>query len=387
MSPGGDQSHLLNPFPFLAHLEILPEWEAPAQQFLTSGGPVMVLGAPDTGKSTLSRYLLYRAFTAGLPAALVDLDVGQSHLGPPTALGLGFYPPRRPGDDSLFPDGLWFIGQTSPVGAILEVSVGCRVLVDDAAHRGVRHVVINTSGMVTGPGAWRLKKAQMELLQPPLLISLEREEELTPLLRCLMGKDDETSSLKAGNRKPKTALLRLPVSSRVIRRSPEERRRYREERFRRYFHKARRLILPWPGLVWDGQPWGLGDPVEKAELGYWSRHLGVPALYGERQERRVVVLVEVPPPELHRPARPGLPEGEAVHWISWQGLYYRLVGLLDAAHRTLALGIILPGPWDPQGLALWTPLPPGLASQTRFVKLGKIKLSLEGRELLSPDTF
>lgn len=417
MSPDGDRPDLLNFFPFLAQMEVLPEWEAAVQEFLKAGGPVMVLGGPDTGKSTLSRYLLYRAFTAGLPAALVDLDLGQSHLGPPTALGLGLYPPRRPGDDSLFPDGLWFIGQTSPVGAILEVSVGCRVLVDEAARRRVRHVVVNTSGLVAGPGAWRLKKAQVVLLQPPLLLSLERAGELTPLLRALVGKESDgekdepghsrhqtlpplvggggeegenpqshtTPSPKIENRKPKTLLLRLPVSSRVIRRSPEDRRRYREERFRRYFRKARRLTLPWPGLVWEGQPWGLGDPVEEAELGQWSHQLGVPAFYGERQERRVVLLLEDPPPEPRRPAHPDRPEGEAVHWISWKGLHLRLVGLLDAAHRTLALGIILPGPWNPRTLALWTPLAPGMAFQTRFIKLGKMKLTLEGRELLSPD--
>jgi len=80
-------------FPFLARLEVLPEWEAAAGRFLELGGAVMVLGAPDTGKSTLCRYLVYRAFAAGHPAALVDLDLGQSHLGPPTTLALALILP------------------------------------------------------------------------------------------------------------------------------------------------------------------------------------------------------------------------------------------------------------------------------------------------------
>jgi polynucleotide 5'-hydroxyl-kinase GRC3/NOL9 len=380
MTPGGDKpdSH----FPFLSRMEVLPEWETAARLFLELGGPVMVLGAPDTGKSTLSRYLLYRAFTAGLPAALVDLDLGQSHLGPPAALGLGLYPPRLPGDDSLIPDGLWFIGQTSPVGAILEVSVGCRVLADDAARRGVRHLVVNTSGLVAGPGAWRLKKAQMELLRPPLILALNREGELTPLLRGLVGKEGGESGPETGDRGPGTRLACLPVSSRVIRRSPEERRLYREERFRRYFEKSRRLALPWSSLVWEGQPWGLGEPLAGPELADWSRRLGVPALYGERQARRVVLLLQDPLPEHHRHALQDRPPGEAALWISWTGLHLRLVGLLDAGHRTLALGLIFPGPWEPQSLTLWTPLPPPLAPQVQFIKLGKMKLTPDGRELL-----
>jgi polynucleotide 5'-hydroxyl-kinase GRC3/NOL9 len=382
MTPRGEKSDPVQHFPFLARMEILPAWEDAAGQFLKAGGPVMVLGAPDTGKSSLSRYLLYRAFIAGKPAALVDLDVGQSHLGPPGALGLALYPPRLPGDDSLFPDSLWFIGQTSPVGAILEVSVGCRVLADEAARQGVRHLVVNTSGLVAGPAALLLKKAQVELLRPPLLLGLERDGELTPLLRGLVGKEADEIGPGTGHRGPGAILVRLPVSSRVIRRSPEDRRRYREERFRRYFQKGRRLALPWPALVWDGQPWGLGEALAAPELADWSRRLGVPALYGERRERRVFVLLERPLPENHRDALQAHPEEEAVHWISWESLQLRLAGLLDGGHRTLALGIILPGAFDPPNLALWTPLAPNLAPRVRFIKLGKMRLTPEGQELV-----
>ena len=88
---------------------------------------------------------------------------------------------------------------------------------------------------------------------------------------------------------------------------------------------------------------------------------------------------EPPPPHLHL----SLPEeGRGpVQWLSWPALHFRLVGLLDAAHRTLALGLILPYPWDPEALALWTPLTPASAPRVRFLKAGKMKVSLEGREL------
>ena len=56
----GDDSHDLEHFPFLAHLEVLPEWADAARLFLEHGGPAMVLGAPDTGKSTLGELLSRR---------------------------------------------------------------------------------------------------------------------------------------------------------------------------------------------------------------------------------------------------------------------------------------------------------------------------------------
>ncbi|MEW6659953.1 MAG: Clp1/GlmU family protein [Thermodesulfobacteriota bacterium] len=368
MPPGGDDSQDLDHFPFLARLEILPEWEAAARLFLERGGAAMVLGAPDTGKSTLSRYLLYKTFAAGLPGALVDLDLGQSHLGPPTALGLGLFPPRLPGDNSLFPESLYFIGQTSPVGSILEVAVGCRVLMEQAARQGVSRVVVNTSGLVHGPGALRLKKAQVELLQPRFILALQRHRELEPLLQALGGEADPGE--------PGWTVRSLPVSSRVTRKTPEDRRRYREERFRRYFQEARRLVLPWRSLVWEGLPWGKGEPLASGELQRLGKMAGVPVLYGEATGARRVLLVAEPPPG-NWPLAPG----ESLHWLTWSGMHLRLVGLLDGARRTLALGLILPSPWNPEEMAFWTPLSPDAASRVHFLQVGKMRVSLTGKEM------
>jgi polynucleotide 5'-hydroxyl-kinase GRC3/NOL9 len=361
-------------FPFLATLEVLPEWEAAAELYLSAGGAVMVLGAPDTGKSTLCHYLVYRTFRAGEPAAFIDLDLGQSHLGPPATLGLDLFPPRRPGDEEVHPEALFFIGRTSPVGAILEVAVGSRVLADLAAARGCSRVVVNTSGLVQGAGALILKRAQVELLRPSLILGLQRHRELEPLLRGLgAGERGEANS--------PLPFLRLPVSSRARRRGPEERRTYREARFRRYFQGARRLARPWRDLVWEGLPWGHGDPLEPQALEHFRRSLGVEPLYGESQGRRAVLLLAQSPAE-PRPANSwARGEWDRVHWLTWPSLHLRLVGLLDGRRRTLGLGLILPGPWDPENLALWTPVAPETLSGVRVVKAGKMRLNLRGQEL------
>ena len=57
------------------------------------------------------------------------------------------------------------------------------------------------------------------------------------------------------------------------------------------------------------------------------------------------------------------------------------MGLLDGGRRTLGLGLIIPGPWDPENLALWTPVAPEALSRVRFVKVGKMRLNLRGQEL------
>jgi polynucleotide 5'-hydroxyl-kinase GRC3/NOL9 len=357
-------------FPFLARLDTPPAWEDAARRFLEQGGPVMVLGAPDTGKSTLCRYLVYKTFAGGRPAALVDLDLGQSHLGPPGALGLELFPPRLPGDDSLHPDGLYFIGQTSPLGSTLEVAVGCRALADQAARRGVDRLVVNTSGLVHGPGALRLKRAQVELLQPRLLLGLQRGEELELLLQGLGGNRIDGANPRGWS------VLRLPVSALATGKTPEERRHYREVRFRSYFQEARRLSLPWRTLVWEGLPWGRGEPLAPGELEQYTNNLGVGVLYGEISGGRTALLTAEPPP-----GRPHPGPGESLNWLTWSAMHYRLVGFLDGARRTLGLGLILPSPFHPEEMAFWTPLGQAAAGGTRFLKVGKMRVSLTGKEL------
>jgi polynucleotide 5'-hydroxyl-kinase GRC3/NOL9 len=374
----------------------LPEWESAAQRFLEVGGTVMVLGGADTGKSTFCRYLIYRAYLAGEPVALVDLDLGQSHLGPPTCLGLGLFPPRFPGDDGLFPEGLYFIGDTSPVGAILEVAVGCRALVDLANRQGVKRVVVNTSGFIQGPGAGLLKRAEVELLNPSLLFALERHQELKFLLRYLGALPVEEPPILAGQFPPPRVggergegepsgfsneshnslnsvptifsqgqgdhepsgrpLVRLPVSSRVLIRSPEDRRRYRKERWRGYFEKAGRLTLPWGSMIWEGLPLRPQEPLEAGDRPRLGEDLGVP-----------------------EPPAPLAVDHLSPFFLDWLNL--RLAGLLDGLRRTLALGLILPEPEGAESLALWTPLPREAVPRVRFLKVGKIRVTPEGREL------
>ena len=54
---------------------------------------VCVVGANDTGKSSLCRYLVSHFRQQGRKVALVDADLGQSTLGPPASVSMKVFSP------------------------------------------------------------------------------------------------------------------------------------------------------------------------------------------------------------------------------------------------------------------------------------------------------
>lgn len=185
-------------------------------------GRILVLGAPDRGKSTFCAYLAWHLLHRGHQPAYVDADVGQKDIGPPATISLG-YPRLDRALQELPPAALYFVGAVTPVAHLLPMVVGTRQLVERA---GRAFIIINTSGLVTGVGQI-LKTYQIDLLRPDVIVALEQERELEAVL--------------AAHRH--FAILRLSPSPRARGKSTELRRLKRQEAFCHYFRSAREFRL------------------------------------------------------------------------------------------------------------------------------------------------
>ncbi len=143
---------------------------------------VALIGALDSGKTTLSKTIIERAVSLGRTAALIDADLGQKAVGPPTAVGLKVV--RDPEDIGALEraDSLYFVGAISPEEHLLSVVAGTARLVGKARELGAELVVVDTSGLVSGWAGQTLKFHKLELIQPDMVIGLHRGEELAPLL-------------------------------------------------------------------------------------------------------------------------------------------------------------------------------------------------------------
>ncbi len=347
-------------------LDVPAVWQDAAAAALAVQGVVLVVGGPDSGKSTLCRHLLQSARDQGRSVAFIDADLGQSHLGPPTTIGLNFYPPHPPDDFGLQPDRLYFIGQTSPSGRMLETVVGLRGLVA-AARRRCRLILVNTSGFISGPAAVRLKTAKAEVLRPRLGLVLVRGNETASLLPPLTLLCQETRL--------------LPVSHQARLKSWEERRRYREERFAAFFAKARPQRFPLAGRCWLDFPWAQGLEITTAEKQELQELAETVIWRAERSGGFVYLVTAAPLPEAAQSLLAARLSPERLVWTAWPNLEFRLVGLLDKDMLTLSLGILLDMAWHQEELTLLTPLPDQKLPAVRFLRLGKLRLTPSGQEL------
>ncbi|MBU1487501.1 hypothetical protein KKH56_05580, partial [bacterium] len=65
-----------------------PEWETILHVLGENKGITVLLGASDTGKTCLARYLVKGLLQKNIKTSLVDSDIGQSTLGVPGAIGM-----------------------------------------------------------------------------------------------------------------------------------------------------------------------------------------------------------------------------------------------------------------------------------------------------------
>ena len=190
-------------------------------------GTVMVIGAPDTGKSTLAVHLYQSLCQRGRRAAYLDADVGQSILGLPTTLNLALA--QNPGDPSFPPQGAraaYFVGAVTPRGHMLPTVIGSFRLQQKALELGAEVIVVDTTGLVDGShGGKALKQWKIELLVPGVVIGLQRGRELEPILWPL-------------RRDGRVRCVELAVSPHVAVRSREARIARRQEALTRYLRGA-----------------------------------------------------------------------------------------------------------------------------------------------------
>lgn len=185
---------------------------------------IMLVGGPDSGKTTLAETLLDLLSREG-PTGILDLDMGQSHIGPPTTLAWGLVEGGFRSWADIAAEEIYFTGTLSPVGSMLPSITGARLLMDSAIERCAR-LVIDTTGLVAGAPGRIYKQYKIDLLRPDLVIALEYGSELEHILAPYSRMD-------------RPAIVRLDPSPFARAKGVPVRAGHRAALFRAYFEKSR----------------------------------------------------------------------------------------------------------------------------------------------------
>lgn len=302
-----------------------PSWKAAFAE-LRATRAILLLGATDTGKTTFMMWLANALYAEGRRVAIVDADIGQSSVGPPTTIGLGVVAQRLQSLREVAPRHVFFVGSTSPRGHLLPMVVGTRRLMDRALALPVDHVIIDTCGFITGQAGRALQQYTISLLDPETVV-------------CLQQADECEGLLQAYRRRQRPRILRLRASPARRRRSAEERRAFRKRALQRYFANPTPIMLPWDNLDLVDTPLWCGVPVDRTRYVALC-HPGCPEICWMERDGHDLLVVTRDHLTSSNLADIERAVGLRVHTWSVEALHGTLLGLLDHTTEVLGLGIL-----------------------------------------------
>jgi len=231
-------------------IRVQKEWQSLHERLQSEGGSVYVLGMTDRGKSTFCRHMIGEV-AAQESAGYLDLDCGQSTIGPPATLGLGIFRGAAVSADEVH---LRFAGSTSPRGHFIQILAGACCLRRKADEEGLPATVIDSPGYVLGAPAAEFHIQLIDCLRPDHLVAFQRSFEMESILATF-------------RRRQGLCIHRFAVPPTVRVRSRIERQRYREARFGDYFAGALHHEIAYRGLGVHG------SIPEPCQAGSWRNRL------------------------------------------------------------------------------------------------------------------
>jgi polynucleotide 5'-hydroxyl-kinase GRC3/NOL9 len=346
-------------------------WEIVSQEIASMKKPntVMVMGEVDSGKTSFCVYLANKALKRKLNVAVIDGDLGQSDIGPPTTIGfchIGV--PVRDLFELEAEDG-YFVGVTSPSSVIDKVETKLADLKNRVLGTNVDFLILNTDGWVDGEDAIRYKAHLAERVMPDIVVGIQRENELDPIL----------STLKDA----RTIAVNCPLT--IRKRNREQRKILRQLSYKKYLKgaKVRSFSLNWTRV--EGTFLTSGKSTNTERIAKIKELLGGinPIYYEETPTAVLIVLrknrwVDETQTEMFEEilgkrvtmTREGEEEG-------------LLVGLGSKEGRFLGIGIIHGIDYKRRVMKVYTPV----SAEVSSVSLGQVKLDDKGRELGASQVF
>jgi len=328
---------------------------------------IMIVGAIDVGKTSFCAYLANIALREKRRVAIVDADLGQSDLGPPSTISFSRITKSIRDPFEIGAEGIRFIGVTSPSSALSEVIDGIAEMVDKVKP-GIDLLIVNTDGWVEGEDAVRYKLALAKRIKPSMLIGIQEQNELTFLLGALA----EVKSVS------------IESSPAVRKRDREERKLLRELGYKKYLKRATVQSFPLNWIKVTGVPFGSGSPPSRNRIDKIVEQIGTTPLYCEETPSTIFIALskeQWADEEIAKTLESTLNKTVKIVWEGdEEGL---LAALHDKNDSFLGIGIIEQFDYERQVLKIYTNVKQSIVS----IHVGQVKLDKSGKELEQSSAF
>ena len=254
-------------------------WSKPVQTALElqKKPVIIVLGGVDSGKSSFITYLLNRFVAHQRKVAVLDGDLGQSDIGPVASVGLGLA--TKPVSDirNLKMRNGFFVGVTTPSLAAKKAVKGLAAMKAEAENCEADYILVNTDGYVAGDDAVSYKIEIIKELKPDIVVALQLQNELEPILSCLGG----------------GGVMIVEPSSAACVRSPEKRRTIRERNYAKHIKNGKLHCIPVSQVTLEprnGVPKAIATQkgILMGLYGAGNKFLGIGVLRAVNEARRTL---------------------------------------------------------------------------------------------------
>jgi len=324
----------------------------------------IVLGTVDSGKTSFCTYLINRLLREKKKVAILDGDLGQSDIGPPSTVAYTFV--TKPLTDlfNLEAKNAFFVGVTSPNTAIDKVIEGLASLKKEISSSNPDFIVINTDGWVEGEEAVNYKIQLVKKLDPNVIFCIQQKDELTPFVNTL----------------EKFITIVVDSPSAIKQRSREKRRSLRELGYMKYLRNAKVQSLPLSWLkIEENELFGLSGTHENTKQARKMYELlGMKPLHFAELKDRICIVIGrrrwINEDNIKKAEEVAKKKIVVIRKGEEEGL---LMASYNVERKFLGIGILQEVDYARKTLKIFTPV----AKEISIVALGKVKLDKNLREI------
>jgi polynucleotide 5'-hydroxyl-kinase GRC3/NOL9 len=185
---------------------------------------IIIIGPSDAGKSTLTLFLANKLISKGLKPLIIDSDIGQGELSPPTCIGAAII--SKPTIDlaEVNPNYINFIGNIQPIGYESRI-INCIKRSYDKLNKNSNITLINTDGYI-GNNENNYKIGLIEKIEPDCIICMGENNQINDFFKAIKEKYSNNSNIQ---------ILRGRSPYKVIQKSVHDRREKRLLKYSKLF--------------------------------------------------------------------------------------------------------------------------------------------------------